>query len=260
MRHTKNTITNITFTVQQFVNDLPTDQQPTITYDRNTMLSYLRSEFHHNGRIKHLLVQAAKLRRAGKQVLIDYESGEQYAAQAIVYAVAKMADKLPAPKRTMTVKRTKAQPSYNVTEFETQTVQMHWGKESIQRYNHNITHEGAARFQQNDLYNIGDFEFHQAGSEHYATAHFEASDRNERWGVITCDGEFVETVNCWYDDPYENREYENALLEDYWEEQDRQALKDSMKAWAKDMVTDTAGNMQKMQPIGEHEGYSQLTF
>lgn len=201
--------------VNQFVSQLPAEQQGYYTYSKEAMLDFLRNSFHSDERIKRLLVDAARKQAQGVKVLVDHEPEDRQAALAVMYAISKLADTLKDKYRKVNTMRV-IQPTKlgrkRYGEFRKKMLMINGRKTWIEQYPVKVTHEQAERFQQNPDYDIGDFTFEQSYLATSETAHFEASSRKAGFGALYCDGQFVETVKCWHDDPLENDEYEQWLL------------------------------------------------
>ncbi|MEM7737597.1 MAG: hypothetical protein AAF267_17590 [Deinococcota bacterium] len=199
--------------VFQFVSYLPLEQQGQHTYCKLAMLEHLRHLWKHCQRSKWLLADAANRCQRGERVLVDHDPEDREAALAIVYAVSKLADRLPKPKKTMRVIQPSVyKPRPARSEFRKVKCMVNGRVSWLEQYLTTITWEQAARFQHNPDYNIGDFTFQEASLETGETAHFDASSRNAGFGAVFCNGEYIDSTVCWYDDPQENFEYECWLL------------------------------------------------
>lgn len=207
---------SLELTVDQFIAHLPSEQHGAITYDYNATLVFLRERYRKDGATRRLMDLAARRRAEGHSVTVAHDPEDRQAALAIVYAVTKLADKLKHlnPKPTVKITQpTDYTPRRNVSEFYRVSVQ--WGKrkEWIDQYQPTISHEQAERFQYNADYDIGHWTFEEATRETGETAHFEASSRGAGFGTIYCDGVYIDTVKCWYENPKEDAEYEDELLD-----------------------------------------------
>lgn len=199
--------------VNQFISHLPLEQQGQHTYCKLTMLEHLRDLWKHCERSRRALTDAANRRNRGERVLVDHEPEDREAALAVAYAVAKLADTLPKPKKTLKVIQPSVYKRRQVkSEFRKVKCVVNGRTSWLEQYPANITWEQAARFQHNSEYDIGDFTFQEASLETGKTAHFDSSSRNAGFGAVFCNGEFLDSTVCWHDDPQENFEYERWLL------------------------------------------------
>ncbi|MEM6427608.1 MAG: hypothetical protein AAF708_00100 [Deinococcota bacterium] len=199
--------------VSQFVNHLPLELQGQHTYCKLSMLEHLRDLWKHCDRSRLALQEAAEHRIRGGRVLVDHEPEDREAALAVAYAVAKLADTLPKPKKTMRA----IQPSVHKkrpvrSEFRKVKCIVNGRTSWLEQYPSSVTWEQAQRFQHNPDYDLGDFTFQEASVETGETAHFDSSSRNAGFGAVFCNGEFIDSTVCWHDDPRENFDYECELL------------------------------------------------
>lgn len=199
-------------TVDSLVTNLFVEEQGAVTVSKEAMLAYLRERFHSDRNVKGILVDAARRRARGVKVFVEYDEGQYRAALAVGYVIRQLSAKLEPPKksacRVVQQRKRKRQPQ----EFYKRPVFINGRKVWLERYYPNMTPEQAQRYMHNPDYDIGDFTFQEAFRSVSETAHFESSEQHAGFGALYCDGEFIESVNCWHDDPLENYEYEQWLL------------------------------------------------
>jgi hypothetical protein len=79
--------------VGQFVSHLYLEQQDALLTSKEAMLAFLREQFQQDEDAKRLLWSAGRAQARGERVLVDCTPEEREAAQAIVYAVSRLADR-----------------------------------------------------------------------------------------------------------------------------------------------------------------------
>ena len=185
--------------VHEFVSALPIEQQGEHTYSREAMLEFLRSQFHVDVRIKGKMIDAARRRAKGERIFVDHDPEDREAATAIIYAIARMADKLKpkySPKNHFKVSRQKPQPR-PAAEFKRTKVMFGDREEFIERYPADVTWEQAARFQHNPDYEVGEFWLEPEIAVTGETAHFDANERATGWGSVYSDEGYIGRFRCW---------------------------------------------------------------
>ena len=79
--------------VEQFISHLYLEQQGALLTSKEAMLAFLREQFQRDEDAKRLLWSAGRAQARGERVLVDCTPEEREAAQAIVYAVSRLADR-----------------------------------------------------------------------------------------------------------------------------------------------------------------------
>jgi hypothetical protein len=180
------------------------------------MLEHLRRAWRDDPQARRDLELAASARARGEYVSVEALPDEREAGRALVYAVLRLAERLPRPPRTMRVRRVvkpggmeaeylelsglgvvrvTADDRYPFEVYERAEALHAWGLEFVLDRLRAVNRPPVERPELEFS-----LELEPEVVETGETMHFEASTRQTGWGTVFVDGEPVARTRCWTSD------------------------------------------------------------
>jgi hypothetical protein len=227
--------------VEQFISHLYLEQQGALLTSKEAMLVFLREQFQRDEDAKRLLWNAGRAQARGERVRVDCTPEEREAAQAIVYAVGRLAERA----RKLRAERDLAREVSGLPVSRLRVYRDPSKAEGGKRQPWHWATMGGLRFRasQDDLYPREAWQAAQELSSHpfeslrdritatnrarghdflvdseeemletSTTAHFEGSSRGTGYARVTVDGVEVGRTRCWSNlDPVPETEQQGNL-------------------------------------------------